>query len=264
MTGEARAGIHKFGDANAGMTWRPGHGIDTTGESGVSSAGFNGEARMTHRTVALAGATGLVGRALLDGLLADDTVGAVHVLARRDIGRSAAKLTSHLVDFTALPLLPPLDEAYLALGTTIKVAGSQAAFRAVDFDANLAVAKAALRAGAKRAGLVSAMGADPESSVFYSQVKGELEEALSDLHFQGLVIARPSLLLGDRVALGQPPRVGESIGEFVGKLLGPFVPRDYRPIEAVRVAQALLRSVPAAQGRQVLLSGAMKTPATDR
>jgi uncharacterized protein YbjT (DUF2867 family) len=226
----------------------------------VSSAGFNVEARMNRRTVALAGATGLVGRALLDGLLTDDTVEAVHVLARRDIGRSDGKLTAHLVDFTALPPLPPLDEVYLALGTTIKVAGSQAAFRAVDFDANLAVAKAALRAGARRAGLVSAMGADPESSVFYSQVKGELEEALSDLHFQGLVIARPSLLLGDRAALGQPARLGESIGEFVGRLLGPVVPRDYRPIEATRVAQALLRSVPLSQGRQVWLSGAMNTP----
>lgn len=211
------------------------------------------------RTVALAGATGLVGRALLDGLLADHTVAAVHVLARRDLGRSAPKLTVHRVDFSALPPLPPLDEVYLALGTTIKVAGSQAAFRAVDFDANLAVARAVLQAGARRAGLVSAMGADAGSRVFYNRVKGELEDALRAMPFSGLVIARPSLLLGDRAALGQPPRPGEQLGEVAARLLGPLVPRDYRPIAATRVAQALLREVPTAQACQVLRSGEMNT-----
>ena len=213
----------------------------------------------TVRTVALAGATGLVGRAILDGLLADDSVVAIHVFARRDIGRTAAKLTAHQVDFAALPPSPPVDEVYLALGTTIKVAGSEAAFRAVDFDANLAVARAALAAGAKRAGLVSAMGASASSRVFYSRVKGELEDALAGLPFKGLVIARPSLLVGDRTALGQPVRSGEAIGEIAARLLGPLVPRDYRPIAAAKVARALLARVPRAQGREVLLSGAMNT-----
>ncbi|HZI14004.1 MAG TPA: oxidoreductase, partial [Myxococcus sp.] len=101
------------------------------------------------RAVALAGATGLVGRALLEGLLADEAVTAVHALGRRKLDTAHPKLTSHVVDFTALPPLPPVDEVYLALGTTIKVAGSQAAFRAVDFDANLAVARAARAAGAR-------------------------------------------------------------------------------------------------------------------
>src|SRR5215469_12858354 len=110
------------------------------------------------RTVALAGATGLVGRSILEGLLADPSVQSVHVLGRRKPGAAHAKLTSHIVDFAALPPLPPVDEVYLALGTTIKIAGSQAAFRAVDFDANLVVAQAAIAAGARRCGLVSAMG----------------------------------------------------------------------------------------------------------
>src|SRR5215204_7109444 len=126
------------------------------------------------RVVALAGATGLVGRAVLKGLLADESVTAVHALGRREPGIIHPKLTPHVVDFKALPPLPPIDEIYLALGTTIKAAGSQAAFRAVDLDANLSVARAALAAGAKRAGLVSAMGADAKSSrVFYNRVKGE-------------------------------------------------------------------------------------------
>ena len=161
------------------------------------------------RAVIIAGATGLVGREILAGLLADPAVTAVHSLGRRKPAVQHPKLTAHVVDFAALPALPPADEVYLALGTTIKVAGSQAAFRAVDHDANLAVATAALAAGTKRAGLVSAMGADAGSKVFYSRVKGELEEALAKLPFEGLVIARPSLLAGNREELGQPVRRGE-------------------------------------------------------
>src|SRR3954469_10641712 len=161
------------------------------------------------RTVALAGATGLVGREILRGLVADPLVSAIHVLARRAVPGGDAKVTVHVVDFTALPALPRLDEVYLALGTTIKVAGSQAAFRAVDYDANLAVARAALAAGAKRAGLVSAMGASARSGIFYNRTKGELEDALAALAFQGLVIARPSMLAGDRASVGQQVRPGE-------------------------------------------------------
>ncbi|MGE0315337.1 MAG: nucleoside-diphosphate sugar epimerase [Lautropia sp.] len=219
---------------------------------------------MSSRSVLLAGATGLIGRALLDGLLADEAVGTVHVLARRDLGRHAPKLVSHTVDFAALAPLPPVDEAYLALGTTIGVAGSEAAFRAVDFDANLAVARAAIAAGATRAGLVSAMGADAGARLFYSRVKGELEDALRGLPLDGLVIARPSLLVGDRAALGQPVRRGERVGEWVGRVLGPLVPRNYRPIPAERVAAALLAAVPSASGPEVLMSGAMNVPPATR
>jgi uncharacterized protein YbjT (DUF2867 family) len=101
-------------------------------------------------------------------------------VSRRALDARHPKLQVHVVDFRRLPALAPVDEAYLALGTTIKVAGSQAAFRAVDLDANLAVAKAAIAAGAKRVALVSAVGADARSSVFYNRVKGELEEALKE------------------------------------------------------------------------------------
>ena len=210
------------------------------------------------RVVALAGATGLVGRAVLKGLLADESVAAVHALGRREPGIIHPKLTPHVVDFKSLPPLPPLDEVYLALGTTIKAAGSQAAFRAVDFDANLAVARAALAAGTRRACLVSAMGADAKSRIFYNRVKGETEEALARLAFEGLVIARPSLLVGDRGALGQPERLAEKVATAVSRLLGPLVPANYRPVAAADVARALRARVPAARGRVVLLSGEMR------
>lgn len=212
----------------------------------------------TGRTVLLAGATGLVGREILRGLLADDTVGAVHVLARRPLALSHPKLAAQVVDFARLPALPDVHEAYLALGTTIQVAGSQQAFRAVDFDANLAVAVAAQVAGAKRAGLVSAMGADARSSIFYNRVKGELEDALAGLGYQGLVIARPSMLAGDRAALGQPLRRGEGIALAVSRALKPLIPANYRSIDVRDVAATLLREVPRASGHKVLLSGAMQ------
>lgn len=220
--------------------------------------GSRPEADVAHRTVVLAGATGLVGREILKGLLADASIKAVHVLGRRPPDVKHPKLTSHLADFTALPSLPPLDEAYLALGTTIKVAGSQTAFRAVDFDANLAVAHSAMAAGARRVGLVSAMGASANSSVFYSRVKGELENALAALALDALVIARPSILAGDRASLGQPERVGERVATRLGAWLRPLIPANYRPIKAADVAAALLRRVPVASGREILLSGDMQ------
>jgi uncharacterized protein YbjT (DUF2867 family) len=210
------------------------------------------------RTVLVAGATGLVGREILQGLLADEAVAAVHVLARRPLQLEHPRLTTHVVAFDALPSLPRLDEAYLALGTTIKVAGSQSAFRAVDFDANLAVARAARAAGARRLGLVSAMGADSQSSIFYNRVKGELEAALETLGYRTLVIARPSFLVGDRLALGQPPRPGEKVAERVSRWLAPLIPDNYQAIAAPDVAAALLRTVPVAHGTQVLLSGQMQ------
>ena len=210
------------------------------------------------RIALVAGATGLVGQEILRGLLADDSVAAVHVLARRPIGLQHAKLAAHVVDFAALPALPAIDEAYLALGTTIKVAGSQSAFRAVDFDANLAVAKAARAAGATRLGLVSAMGADPKSSIFYNRVKGELEAALAPLGYDAVVIARPSFLAGDREALGQPVRGGEKLALRVSQWLKPVIPANLRSIASRDVAAALLRAVPRANGTQVMLSGAMQ------
>lgn len=216
------------------------------------------------RRAIVAGATGLVGRSLVARLCADPSVTAVHALVRRGFDHADPKLHVHVVDFTALPALPQADEVYLALGTTIKQAGSQAGFRAVDFDANLAVARAACAAGARRIGLVSAAGADPASRVFYSRVKGELEQALSALPLEALVIARPSLLLGERAALGQARRIGEHWAARLDRWLRPLIPARYRGIAATDVAAALADAVPAAHGRRVLASDAMQGAAAGR
>ena len=141
------------------------------------------------------------------------------------------------------PTLPPIDAAFCALGTTIKVAGSQAAFRAVDHDAVLAFAAAARSAGATRFGLVSALGADARSAVFYNRVKGEVEATLRAQGWPRLVIARPSLLLGDRAALGQPERPGERWGQRLMPAIGGLVQGRWRPITAVVVARALHRAL---------------------
>lgn len=213
---------------------------------------------MTHRRVLIAGATGLVGSKVLHGLLDDGSVSEVHALCRRELDTRHAKLTIHVVDFQKLPALPPIDEVYLALGTTIKQAGSPSAFRAVDFDANFAVAQMALQAGARRFGLVSAMAANARSRVFYNRVKGELEEAMEALSLETLVIVRPSFLLGDREALNQPARRGEKVGIWLSERLKPLLPANYRPVEASRVARALLATVPVSRGMTVLMSGELQ------
>jgi len=209
------------------------------------------------RKAMLAGATGLVGGLLLQDLLADPGVSEVHALSRRALGFTHPKLQVHVVDVARLPALPRVDEVYLALGTTIKVAGSQAAFRAVDLEANLSVAQSAVRSGAHRVGLVSAAGAHARSSVFYNRVKGELEDALKALPLEALVIARPSLLLDNREGLGQPPRAGERIAIPIAKWIAPLLPGPYRPVHARAVARALVQAVPRAQGVLVLPSDAL-------
>ena len=150
----------------------------------------------------LAGGSGLVGRELA-GLWPGP--GTLHLLLRRTLP-SGPHQRVHRVDFGALPALPAAHDAYCCLGTTLKVAGSPDAFRAVDLDAVLAFAKAAQAAGVQRLAVVSALGADASARGLYNRTKGEMEQALRGMGFARLVIARPSLLTGQRQALGQAPR----------------------------------------------------------
>jgi len=223
----------------------------------MQAGGASADATGTRR-VLVAGASGLVGRALLARLCADPGVAEVHALVRRPLDLQHPRLQVHRVDLAALPALPAADEACLALGTTIAVAGSRQAFRAVDLDASLAVARAAVEAGVTRIGLVSAMGADPGSPLFYNRTKGELEQALAALPLQALVIARPALLLGDRDALGQPRRRGERLAARLDGWLRPLLPARLRAIAAEDVAAALAATLPRARGRVVLDSARMQ------
>jgi uncharacterized protein YbjT (DUF2867 family) len=213
------------------------------------------------RIALLAGATGLVGRALLPMLLADQHYSTVRVLLRRparDITTSA-KLKVHRVDFAKLPkTLPTADDVFIALGTTIKAAGSEAAFRQVDFDFVVNTARAARAAGATRLAIVSALGADSNSRLFYNRVKGEMQAAIAQLDYESVVIAQPSLLLGNRAALGQPSRRGELWAARLAGPLGWILPRAVRPITARAVAAALLAAtLDAKPGVRILKSGTM-------
>jgi uncharacterized protein YbjT (DUF2867 family) len=214
------------------------------------------------RRALLAGASGLVGRSLLPLLLESPRYKLVHVLLRRKVPGfpTHRKLQLHVVDFDHLPALPPVEDVFIAIGTTIKAAGSQAAFRRVDFDAVLSTARAGKAAGAKRLLVVSALGADPGSQVFYSRVKGEMQQAVCRLGYESVVIVQPSLLAGDRAALGQSPRFGE---EWANRLLRPvlgWLPRRVRPIGADEVARSMLRAaLEAAPGVRVLSSGEMQS-----
>ena len=211
------------------------------------------------RVAMVAGATGLVGREILAALLADKSYKTVHSVGRRKIDLKHPKLVQHVVDFANLKDLPPVDDVHIALGTTIKVAGSQAAFRAVDFEAIVAVARTALAQGASKLGVVSAMGASTRSPIFYNQVKGEMEAAVSALGYSSVSIAQPSMLAGDRAALDQPVRGGEGLALVVTRWLKPLIPANYQSVQAADVAAGLLRAVRAGQpGVRRVLSGALQ------
>lgn len=200
-------------------------------------------------SVLVAGTTGLVGRALISLLEVDPAVALVHALLRRaavDVPHHP-KLQLHLVDFHALPALPAVDAAFCGLGTTIKVAGSKDAFREVDYAHVLSVAEAARAAGAKCFALVSSLGANAHSAVFYNRVKGEMEAAVARIGFECVVVVRPSLLIGDRSQLGQPARHGEWIAQRVLGPLAPVLPAAVRPIPAMTVARSMIRAVRYAQ-----------------
>lgn len=190
-------------------------------------------------SIALLGSTGLVGRQCLDLLADDRAFERIVVIARRKFAEATApRIEGHVIDFDRLEAHADalaVDQVICALGTTIKaVGGSRERFRAVDYGIPLAAAKIALRQGARHFLLVSALGADAGSRIFYNRVKGELEDALRTLGYRSVTIVRPSLLLGDREEF--------RLGEVVAKRFAWAVPGRFRPVHARDVARALVRS----------------------
>jgi uncharacterized protein YbjT (DUF2867 family) len=187
----------------------------------------------------VAGATGLVGQALVQYLSADPTWQEVRALVRRDLPPELASPTvvPVQVDYTRLdppPQWAAADHVFCALGTTMRQAGSAAAFRQVDLDFPLALARATLARGSRHYLLVTAVGSSSTSRVFYNRVKGEVEAAVNALGFRSVTIARPSLLLGHR----RETRWAEQVGKVVGLL----APARWRPVPAERVARALVEA----------------------
>ena len=205
------------------------------------------------RTVLLAGATGLVGGLALRQLLDRPEVSHVVALGRRPPAPTHPRLEAKTVDFARLDAVAPLraGAAVCALGTTIKAAGSQAAFRAVDHDAVLAFARWARAGGAHTFALVSSVGAASGTGNFYLSVKGETEDAVAALGYPRMVVLRPSLLLGDRAER----RLGEAVAQVLTPALNPLLRgplRRYRAVDADRVAAALVTAaLDRSPGREV-------------
>ena len=195
---------------------------------------------MSARNAIIIGASGLVGAQVLTLLLNDPDYESVTALVRRPLGVTHPKLHQEIVDFDALdnaPVHQPATVAFCCLGTTIADAGSQAAFRKVDHDYVVASAHYALKAGAQIFLLVTAMGADARSSVFYNRVKGEAEAAVSAMPFKSVIIMRPSMIDGNRAV----PRPGLAhLALLAMKPLAPLIPRAYRVIGADAIARAMI------------------------
>lgn len=204
---------------------------------------------MSKRTALIAGGSGLVGGHLLQMLLDNDAWERVTSLGRTQLPLTHARLRQQTVDFDRLEEQREIfgaDDVFCCLGTTIKKAGSQQAFRRVDHDYPLAIAKLAKQQGAKQFLVVTALGSDAGSPIFYNRVKGELERELRGLELPSLHVFQPSLLLGDR----REHRAGERVGAVFMKLAGPAMVgplRKYRAIEASVVARAMLRTALGAQ-----------------
>ena len=187
----------------------------------------------------LAGASGLVGGHLLRLALADARITEVIAPVRRALSTTHPKLLAPVVDYDALPEDAPwwqADAVVCALGTTMKAAGSQAAFRRVDHDYPLAVARCARAHGTPTYVLNSASGANAQSRFFYNRVKGELEQALAGMGFTSLTSARPGLIGGER----RESRPAERAALLALTALGPLLPRRWRICPAQTIARAML------------------------
>lgn len=199
-------------------------------------------ATTSYKTALLFGATGLVGTELLKQLLAHPAYDKVITPGRREPDITHEKLESPILDFDRLPLpidQLPADDVFIALGTTIKRAGSKEAFRKVDFDYIVNAAKTAKAGGAEHCLLISSVGADPDSRIFYSRVKGETEEAVKNIGFAATSIFHPGALVGDRGEF----RLGEKIGIGVSTFLRGISPKimgKYNPTDADILAKKMI------------------------
>lgn len=192
-------------------------------------------------TAVLAGATGLVGGECLRQLLASPRYGRVIVVTRREIGPGLRhdKLHEVVAEFARLGDVKSQlrgDHVFCALGTTIRKAGSQQRFREVDYEYPLRLAQLSLKNGARHFSVVSALGASRSSPFFYSRVKGEMEEGLTQMGWPSLAILRPSVIAGERAESRPLERLSEHLLRFAPATWRPVAARD---IAAAMVATAL-------------------------
>lgn len=190
------------------------------------------------KTALLAGGTGLIGSQLLSLLLNSSDYGRIIAITRQDLPDHPKLTQIHADGQTLIAYVDQLaaDDVFCCLGTTMAKAGSKEKFHQVDFTYPIELATLSLARGAKQFLVVSALGADKTSTIYYNHVKGELEEALTGLGFPALHIFRPSLLLGPRTE----KRAGEDSAKIVYKIFSFLIPKKYKAIDSARVARAML------------------------
>lgn len=192
------------------------------------------------KTAIVAGASGLIGRELVQKLILSDHYRLIYILSRKKSGIVHEKIRELVIDFDKIGELKfdePIDDIYCTLGTTMKQAGSRRNFKKVDYEYVVALADLGKKSGALKFLVISAMGANAKSPVFYNRVKGMTEEALKNIGYKELVILRPSLLLGER----SETRTGEKLSGFIMKALNILIPDNYKAIPAEKVAGSMLK-----------------------
>jgi uncharacterized protein YbjT (DUF2867 family) len=190
------------------------------------------------RTALLAGSTGLIGNQLLHLLLEDPGYDKVIALSRKPLVLTHQKLQNVVLEGDQLKQHSNLmaHDVFCCLGTTIRQAKTKEAFRKIDYDYPLELAKTVHANGAKQFLLVSALGSDKNSRIFYNRVKGEVESAIAAVGFNSFHIFKPSLLVGPR----KEQRSGEDAAKVFYKIFGFLIPKKYKGIESIKVARAML------------------------
>jgi uncharacterized protein YbjT (DUF2867 family) len=192
-------------------------------------------------TANVIGATGLVGKQLVLQLLDDKSFDKVRIFVRQDTGLKHSKLEQQIVDFGKTETWAKLltgDVLFSALGTTLKQAGSKEKQYEIDFTFNLNFARKAKENGIENYILVSSVGANSKSGIFYTRMKGELDEAVAKIGFRNLAILRPASLTGDR----NEKRIAEKISIPILNILTRFMMKKYRPISDKTVAKAMINA----------------------
>ncbi len=187
----------------------------------------------------LAGTTGLIGSQLLDLLLESNDYEKIIAISRKPLNKTHAKLHNLVCELNQLQNHAPelkADDIFCCLGTTMKNAKTKEAFRAVDYDAPLALAKITKENGAQKFLIISALGANKDAGIFYNKVKGEVEEAIAQVGFDSFHIFQPSLLTGPR----KEQRTGEEAAQVFYKIFGFLIPKKYASIESIKVARAMV------------------------
>ncbi|OHX66963.1 Rossmann-fold NAD(P)-binding domain-containing protein [Flammeovirga pacifica] len=196
---------------------------------------------MKQRIALIIGGTGLIGTSLINELIESDQYRKIISIARRPLGQPHIKVSeviTNLDNISNLEIKEDITDAFCCLGTTMKKAGSKEAFYQVDYNFVIAFAELSKKIQVSSFNVVTAMGSNKNSKVYYNRVKGEVQEEVIKLNFDVLNIYQPSLLIGDR----DETRLGEDLGKILNKVLRPIIPKKYQGINGKKVAKSMIRT----------------------